>query len=827
MSNEAQPTLYVTGYSPQYEGCLMKNECTQSDLLDELTKLCPFTFQPDDDEKYSENNETNSDYAFRVILHKLKRAKFGSINSCNIDKLTSKYFALIRPPHDMKQTTYDKLFQSIRASEKYICNKLSKKCVYISGPQYDNFEPEQLAKKCNDEIDIPNSYEGSLQIEVIVHELDIQIHEKKQSKQKRKHKRKRKNNNKRKSVEQNSINSQLIDMHQYAYGGVGNPIQKPKFSVDYDCSEEPKQSTSSTKFSEYFKPPVFAFVWIHLRYNQKPSSRDDEIDDPMMQKQHTIYIRGKLPALSVMEGLNLKSYDEGHVYRVEMVFYDECYQNLPFIVDRTPHYKDIFLTLLQLLFLPFFTVYPPQQISNSRCCHIVPKSRNEHIGQTVPWDIATLWGLKAPKSTKDILFNFVSFFCTLVVWLIVVIGPFLYKNNYDNTADHLLFFDCFAPLLFYCLMMFTIVLWAGQTRECIPPKEHQLLYHQIMATIPITQTGQDQLKKTDSTPLLDVSKPELFNTYEYAHCKQFFELKTPTHMLLSTRTLKSKLLKVPKIIWMILFTMPYFVAQNAENFWEGHGPAYVSPEAKYHNSKYIYCIGSNIVSVFFVFCFIWLWETMFVRIERYRDNVVCLLELLIKTHQSETINLENLGNMLSWLELQKFVKGKGMILFASLESPLLSLWLLSMFSWSGFIYCIYKGHGLKDKTSQALISNSAWWTWLYLAILTGVETARMVFWYGLQFVNITKKIEKAIKSQALTMQRNSLNQYISANNRGTWEQKRAMSAARDLSNNINHDQIIPNVFGVIRFDNLVATAVRSLLISAIPTLFTIVYQRIH
>ena len=206
----------------------------------------------------------------------------------------------------------------------------------------------------------------------------------------------------------------------------------------------------------------------------------------------------------------------------------------------------------------------------------------------------------------------------------------------------------------------------------------------------------------------------------------------------------------------------------------------------------------------------------------YKQNVECLRDLLVKDHKTASMDLGKIENVSSWLELQQLVRRKGMILFAAVEPALLSLWLMSLLSWVGFLFCFYEGRGFED---EGFLGNSAWWVWTYLALLTSVESGRMVFWVGLEFTSITHDIAAAMQGQLVTMSRSDMKRYVGTKYLPTDEERLAMAAAQNLSRNLDHSQIIPNLFGVVRFDNLVATAAWSLLVSAVPTIGKIVWDR--
>ena len=189
----------------------------------------------------------------------------------------------------------------------------------------------------------------------------------------------------------------------------------------------------------------------------------------------------------------------------------------------------------------------------------------------------------------------------------------------------------------------------------------------------------------------------------------------------------------------ILMICIYFGLQNLENFEEHHIPFYVGIVGKRNNAtielyyfRLIYCILSNVLSWILLFSFLILWETMIDRMSRQKENVKTLSNLIIRNTYSEYIEFDYIDNLLSWLALEKFIKRKGMMLFSWLEIPLFSLIVLSLGSWSSLIYCIFEGYGLALNNENSLFSNSALATWFYLALLSMVQVARLL-WYGHQF----------------------------------------------------------------------------------------------
>jgi len=278
----------------------------------------------------------------------------------------------------------------------------------------------------------------------------------------------------------------------------------------------------------------------------------------------------------------------------------------------------------------------------------------------------------------------------------------------------------------------------------------------------------------------------------------------------------------------ILSICIYFGLQNLENFETQQVPFYVGDLSKTEPGLYyrrlIFCISSNLVSWMLLFLFIILWETMIDRMSRQKENVKTLSNLIIRNTYSEYIEFDYIDNVLSWLALENFIKRKGMMLFSSLETPLFSLIVLSVGSWGSTIYCIFEGKGLNLNNGNSLFSNSALATWFYLAIMSLIQVARML-WYGHQFNRESTKQDNAIKSQCGTIHENNLMQVLKKD-KLSLEQQFAVSSSQILLTHINHDDVVPKVFG-IKFDQLTAKAVGGLMVSALPTVLTFVASKVE
>ena len=258
--------------------------------------------------------------------------------------------------------------------------------------------------------------------------------------------------------------------------------------------------------------------------------------------------------------------------------------------------------------------------------------------------------------------------------------------------------------------------------------------------------------------------------------------------------------------------------QNLENFQSppAHRPVYVDPsKVKHFWLRQIYGIVSNITSCILLVTFIVLWETMFSRIKRQCNNVRHITNLLIRNTYSEYIAFDYTDNILSWIQLGDFIKRKGMMLFASLETPVFSLFCMCVLSWACTLYCIFDGTGLQLVTDQSIFSNSALATWFYLAIFCAIQIARLLY-YGHRFNRESEKQENAIRTQCSTIHNDNLMQFLK-HDKLSMEQKYAIQSSQTLLTSLkDHNEIVPKVFG-IKFDKLTSKVVMSGVLSAAPT----------
>jgi len=570
---------------------------------------------------------------------------------------------------------------------------------------------------------------------------------------------------------------------------------------------------------------------------------------------------GTLPALSVMNKLHRQpcGRSEGKVFNVELMGYDQCFENLDLTVDRRRLWMDCgdaIRVCLQFLFLPFFIVIPPVRWlplfqtmgSCCRCCRnqfrIRPRCRPigdrepefEELNriEQIPWDITALWRgdcidtflrnklTNQYDGMKSCLFRFVSAFIAYLLWLIIFLGPALYRREKEtNHVDNLLFFDCFGPLLFYGLGMLTVIWWSCHLRTLVGPKEHFLLYNKMIVHRPTQSLNEHNYHSTasmtDWTALTNLSQATLMSTFTYALRNGFLEPST-------TAACKKRM-----GLWFIyiLLICIYAVFQNVENIHSGHGVFYVDQDTTtYHNIftlsygyRQTFCVLSNLLSWTMLFGFIVLWETMIHRVARQKENVKTLSDLIIRSTQSEYVQLDYIDNVLSWLAMENFIKRQGMVLFSSLETPLFSLFVLLTVSCGATIYCFVEGVGLELSSTNSTFSNSALATWFYLMILSLVQVMR-VMWYGHQFHRDSKKQRDAIKTQFGTIQESNLMQFLK-NDKIPTEQMIENQAAQNLLSHINHNDIVPKVFG-IRLDRLAAKVVGALVISTVPTIVIVI-----
>eukprot|EP01084_Bolivina_argentea_P151500 264426_1 len=882
--------LYITGQNNYNDGVLNNSTCTRHDLWKELVNIKDISNALLNWQQHSKNIEPFRIITHK--LHNLKMTA-SSKNGGMKGKSQCKYFALMWIPNNETntETQYYNLIDAFR-NNKYFCNKLNEECVYISGPEYGDkenskFDLDSLSSVCRQCTKLPPTV--TLEIEVAVHELarepyhqvniDNEFDKCKSDTsciscfnlccQKPKTHDQDQNDNAQ-NIDSNTpllkIDSPLRQRNKINTVNINRAVGSRNSSGHDEIKPAQYGEIYYEKSALCMEYPVFALVWFRVRKSYIDVVKDDvkveqfeDDEDNSIRLDinesrnavNSIEIFHELPALSVMKRLHLQPFIGSRVYNVEIFGYEECYENLDLVVDRKIMWFDAFLLFTQFVFLPFFVAIPFLSIIKCFKKDFKLKPRYRQIGdlmpaiaeeildrtERIPYDICALWRIptrdKKSWLSSECVFRFVSFLFASILYGIIVTGPILYRRVTPSDdieyVPKLLFFDCYGPLLFYGLTVFTVIWWTCATQIFILPKEHELLYNKLILNRPMKRKeGNRNIRRTDWAALINISGITALTTFVYAYRKGFFEIRTPTHDLLSCRPVKcnGKLCTKPfvRTVVFISLVIVYFCMQNLENFMYAYYPFYISVDDEYHAAKLTYCILSNILSLIFVFGFILQWETMFDRIARHLDNVKTLSCLIIRNTYSEYIKLSRIDNILSWLSLERFVKRKGMMLFASLETPLFSLWILTVCSWGATVYSLYEGQGLQKVTGNSIFSNSALATWFILALFSLIQTIRMLWFYGRKFTKETEKQDAAFKSQCGTMQIDDLMQHLT-NSESTLEQKRAIQSSQILLQHIVHREIVPKVFG-FKFDKLASQAILTAIASTIPTFIIFIRERI-
>eukprot|EP01083_Nonionella_stella_P286617 975505_1 len=842
------PILYITAGS-SYDGVLMKAECTATDLWQELTQqeeneevrqvLLEWQQrlfnESSHEEKHHEMIEIsiNDITPFRMIVHKLERLKMvHSKQNGHRGSSECKHFALLwvptNPKVGMNKDEYN-AFRKTLENSSYFCNKLNKDCAYISGPGYGHsehkdeekvdynhaFDLEKLVSTCRGIGGDRLPKHKTLDIEIAVHQLANEYSTENDDGL---------NIQNRIRVPRESTGSArssslLSDPSPIEMQG---PLPKDGFAPIYDA----KSALNRDHF-------VFALVWFHLKSNHHHvgiEENDALIDDAF-----------ELPAWSVMKKMHQQPYMRSLVYTVELFNYAECWENQDLVVDRKILWKEAFFVLLQFWFLPIFAVIPLRDFVHVLWPDFNLKPRYRPVSgwipfsdldliEQIPYDISALWGgcydLKTEPLWKVICFKLVYFVVSAHIHVIIFVGPVIYrwKPSRINDIEDFMFFDCLGPLIFYHLTAFSIIWWSCATRIYIWPKEHELLYFELIVNRPIRRkdaSNNRNIRRTDWAALQNISCATRLNTFLYSFRKGFLELKTPTHELLSLRPIQTHKWKM--IATTVVNIALLFFAHNLENLQVTGSPFHFSANDVYYDWKLIYNISSQCLSCLFLFGFILLWETMFDRIDRHLDAITTLRNLLIRNTYSEYIRLSATDNILSWMIMERFLKRKGMMLFSSLEAPLFALAVLFVTSWAGIIYGLYEGVGQQIHNESSTFSNSALATWLYLGCFACYQTGRMLFYYGRQFTRETESIDNAFKRSAKTLHIENLMQYQVNNRYNTMDEKYAMKSSQYILSHSNYDEIVPKVFG-IQFDKLTAKAAWGLCISTFPTILKIMGQ---
>eukprot|EP01084_Bolivina_argentea_P015085 28218_1 len=794
---------------------------------------------------------------FRMVLHKTKHMKMSYSEYSKYGNGMKKYdddmngpsnnifFALLWVPSNkadgMKLQYFEELMASMRKS-KYYVNQLNKECVYISGPDYGShtsaaFDLKQLKRRCEELIksDIENNTFDRIDIEMVVHQLareefddapklsttkkNEQAEEITLLNQEFDDPPKLSTKKKAQAVEMISLNQETENYAPRTASFAGyksTQFEKQPMNPTTLLQEIKSKKTKLSK-QEY----VFAYVWFNMSKAPKNEETSTDINS------------GTLPALSILKKLHMQPIGDYNVFNVEIHGYDSCYKNLDLIVDRTPYWRQAVYVLVQCILLPIFILIPPIKIRKWLTDKTVaPRYRPvegvkfDELDRTeqIPYDICALWKL----NHRTFGLRFLSSVMALILISIIYIGPFLYTSQPEKEYDakHLSFFDCFGPLFWYSLAIFTVGWWSCHSRVTVGPKEHMLLYYKLFIQRHIATDVYQP--RTDWAVLTRLSLPKVLPTMLYAHRKGFLEFRTATDGLFSWNKFRCckgsdscKLFK--SYTWYIVAIVIYFGVQNLENFEKYHQPFYVHESSKLYQLKMVYAIFSNVCSWMFLFCFILLWDTMFNRMARQHENIKNLSNLIIRNTYSEYIQFDWVDNILSWLSLEKIVKRKGTMLFASLETPLFTLFWLCLTSWSGTIYCIFGGVGLTLQNDVSFFSNSTLAVWFYLACLSVVNVCRML-WYGHKFEKESIQQQLAIKSQCGEMHANYLMQELK-NDRLSKHERDALNTSQMLLSHVEHSEIVPKVFG-IKCDKLTAKAGWTAAISVVPTIFAFVVRKI-
>jgi len=489
--------------------------------------------------------------------------------------------------------------------------------------------------------------------------------------------------------------------------------------------------------------------------------------------------------------------------------------------------------------------------------------------EQLPYDLTILWRAFPISSNysrlRECLFRLSYFVITAVVWCVIVSGPVLYLvynprvpdrslGDPRNThVDKLQFWDCFGPLIMYLLFVFTVVWWSCASRILIGPKQHLLLYHRLMLHRPVSHAHRE-LTRTDWGALVNLHEPVHETLFTFSYKKEFLLVQRPTDQLIDPVMMKSftwpicrrccrryrgpfvavfgqgattgsdDVVKYNKIVIILLCVLIYIGLENLENFLYANYPFYIGTEDSHWPGLTTYNIISALVQAMFLCGFMLMWETMIFRIYGHLNSVKTLSHLIIRDTYTEYIEFDCIDNILSWLTLENFVKRKGMTLFSSVETPLLSLGLLAVASWSATIYCVVQGVGLQLRTDNSIFSNSALETWLYLGVLAFVYAWRMIY-AGRKYHRETIKQSQAIKRQCRKENKNNLAHFLNKDQLSI-EQSIAQQHCELLLQHIEHSEIVPRVFG-IQFDELLAKAFMTALISALPTVVSFIVERIN
>ena len=380
---------------------------------------------------------------------------------------------------------------------------------------------------------------------------------------------------------------------------------------------------------------------VNVEEETKKQEEETKNDADQQQEEHQNHFYGILAALNVFDRLHQQPCDdhnpENGVMNVELMGYDQYYRNLSLGVDtyhdgswKNGKYMLAFQILIQCLLLPIFILLPLKDLIDCcgimRCCctHYRPTPRYRPQGassdkrrsgnpwkdldiiEQIPYDISAVWRRVIKKKA-------IGFPVSIILLTVVYVGPLLYR--YDQAVANLSFFDCYGPAIFYGLWIVTIICWACSFRGLIGPKEHLLFYNKMVA-----QRSKNVKKPaTDFDILTHLSEPQSLTVMNYAVLRGFLETKyvymfstvltsdsqhkiffirTPTHNLLSERSLKccgrtpnkysdrewseERKRRIKKWVFVSAAIIIYFCVQNLEDLQAEHRPVYVDKH-KVHN----------------------------------------------------------------------------------------------------------------------------------------------------------------------------------------------------------------------------------------------------
>eukprot|EP01084_Bolivina_argentea_P182768 315473_1 len=189
-NRRSAPILYVIASKRYQKGVLtetLSNIATSNDLWKEIISKTSIRNVLQDWIKTNKLNINISNMTpFRMTLHQLNRCKIGIIKTFTNKQTSinqfdennkSKFFALIWVPMlntktGFTQTQYQNLIDAFNQSN-YICKPLNKDCIYISGPKYNHneFDVTNLATKCHNLCDKDNILQ--FKYTVIIHEMRV------------------------------------------------------------------------------------------------------------------------------------------------------------------------------------------------------------------------------------------------------------------------------------------------------------------------------------------------------------------------------------------------------------------------------------------------------------------------------------------------------------------------------------------------------------------------------------------------------------------------------------------------------------------------------